>query len=98
MSETTINLDDRRVHECAFARCPCGREWTAMFPTGTKTLECPDCGILAPTDEMRAVARYVVDVPASAFEEFMEFLSTSSGVNYTRLGFEPLRKERGDVG
>lgn len=87
------NLDDHRVHECAFARCPCGREWTVVFPVGTKVLECPGCGIMAPTDEMQAMARYVVDVPAGAFEAFMEFLSTSPGVNYIRLGFEPLRKE-----
>jgi hypothetical protein len=81
------SLDDRRVHGCALAHCHCGREWVAVFPVGTDQLECPSCGAMNATENMRVSIRYIVDVPASVLEDFIEFTATHTGVGYERVAF-----------
>lgn len=57
---TVANLDERRPHTAGGARCMnCGETWTAVIPTGTAVVECPNChcfrgyrdGLVVPSDK-----------------------------------------------
>ena len=41
---TVIDIDDARPYTTATINCSdCSHKWQAVFPTGTKVLECPGC-------------------------------------------------------
>ena len=41
---TVTNIDEARPHEYATVTCEdCGHKWVAVYPVGTKALECPGC-------------------------------------------------------
>ena len=44
-----IQIDDFRPHWATIVNCEhCGHEWCAVFPLGTKQLECGECGLYTP--------------------------------------------------
>lgn len=41
---TVTNIDEARPHSTATITCSdCGHKWVAVYPAGTKSLECPSC-------------------------------------------------------
>ena len=47
-SEKVLNISDYRAHDAAYVACmECAQDWTAVFPSGVKKLQCPKCGSMA---------------------------------------------------
>ena len=49
IDDQPIDLDAYRRHAQAPVLCPrCGREWRAVYPVGTRWLECAGCHLMVP--------------------------------------------------